>query len=98
MKKTDIFDKVYLKKPITQAVFSLYLESVCREISALYGEKYTLAEGEIPLDDAYENALVQGILYYHTDKKEYEAAYRQALESAYRAVWRENEKKRRKEA
>ncbi len=98
MKKTDIYNRVYLIKPITEAVFSLYLAGVCREITSLYGEKHTACEGEIPLVSAYENALVQGILYCHTGEKAYREAYHEARESAYRAVWRENEKKRRKEA
>ena len=98
MKKTDIYQRVYLVKPITEAVFALYLAGVCREITSLYGEKYTVTEGEIPLMQVYENALVQGILYCHTGQEAYREAYREAGESAYRAIWRDNEKKRRKEA
>ena len=98
MNKTDIFNRVYLIKPITEGVFALYLAGVCQEITSLYGEKYTVCEGEIPLLPAYEAALIHGIMYCHTTDAAYGAAYREARESAYRAVWREYEKKRRKEA
>ena len=97
MKKNTIFDRVYLTQPIKQAVFDMYLEGVCAEIVGCYGQRYTATEGEIPLLDAYEEAVVQGILYRLTSQPCYEAAYRAAAERAYRAVWRENVRTNRKE-
>ena len=98
MQKTEIFDRVCLEAPIKEAVFDLYMKSVVLQIIASHDEKYAKTEGEIPLRDEYEDALVWGILYDHTKKAEYGAAYHASLEQAYRCVWREIEKKRRKGA
>ncbi len=98
MNKKELFDRVYLVAPIKQAVFEMHLQGVCSEIVGCYGEKYTVAEGEIPLMPAYEEALAQGILYRHTAQPCYETAYRAAMDRAYRAIWRENVRTNRKEA
>ena len=98
MNKKDIFDRICLVEPIPEGVFQLHLKSTVQDIKVRYGEKYTEnSDSEISLRCEYENALYMGILYRVTGRVQYDEEYRRLANGAYYRVWRELEKKRRKD-
>ena len=95
MNKQDILDRICLVQAVPQAVFDLHLEGTVRELTVRYGEKYTYEQGQIPLKDAYEDAVHMGILYRLTKDEGYGEQYRRLAESAFVCVWRRLEAERR---
>ena len=97
MRKEELLDRVNLIKPLPQAVFALYLDATIRDLRFRFTDKYTVAETALSLHEAYENAVLYGILHQATGKDAYLSLYEDSAHKAYLYVWKERTKKNREE-
>ena len=97
MKREELFDRVNLITALPQAVFSLYLDATIRDLRFRYTDKYTVTQTELGLYDAFENALLYGVLHQATGKQEYLSLYESHAQKAYLYVWKQRQKMKAKE-
>ena len=97
MRREELFDRVSLIKTLPPAVFTLYLDATIRDLRFRFTDKYTVAEGELSIHDAYENALLYGILHQATGEEAYLSLYENSAHQAYLYVWKERKKKNKEE-
>ena len=92
MRREELYDRVNLVKTLPGAVFTLYLDATIRDLRFRFTDKYTVAEGELAIHDAYENALLYGVLHQATGDNAYLSLYENSAHKAYLYVWKERKK------
>lgn len=93
----DIFEVVQVDNPCSQPKFLSYLYTTMQLLVAKYSNRYVTGgvpitrpdtlDTEIPVDDAYFNAIVDNIAYMVSGNEDRKVDYVEEADNAYRNVY-----------
>ena len=99
----DIYETVVLTAPCPQHVFLSQLDTTVRSLISKYGGKRVIHDrayvtptelnGDLPVREEFQNAIVSNILYLVTREPDFKNDYVAEAEYAFLTLWRRGAKR-----
>lgn len=96
----ELYDKITLANPCSQADFLTHYDTSVRSLQARYGTRYVILPGttysrpaglleDVPVHEEYMMAIYDNILFLLTGNGDRKTDYVAEAEDAYKTVWKQ---------